>query len=324
MASCGKLFSVKEVILRALRQGGPVSGEALAKKAGISRTAVWKHILGLRRKGYQIESFPGAGYRLRSTSDVLLPEDIEVGGRWRVVFHREVGSTQEIARGLIRQGASEGTLVLAERQSEGKGRMGRSWASPPGGVWLSLILKPRFKPPETLRLPLLTGLAVAEAIRKAAGIETSLKWPNDVLLGGKKVGGVLCELDAETDRVNYVILGIGVNVNNELPEELKEMATSVKQELGRELSRAEIIRCLLIELESLYQRLEQEGFEPIREAWKERSSVLGLPVMVKSLDEVTQGEAMDIDLYGALLLRKPDGTQVKVIAGDVSLRMPQN
>ncbi len=313
---------MKEIILRALRQGQPVSGGWLAREIGVSRTAVWKHVARLRREGYQIESYPGVGYYLKGSLDVLLPGEIEgvVGGEWRVVFYRQVSSTQEVARELALQGVSDHTVVLAERQTGGRGRMGRKWVSPLGGVYLSLILRPQLKPLEALKLPLLAGVAVATAIQKVSGLKPHLKWPNDILLGGKKIGGILCELGAETDRVNYIILGIGVNLNNDLPEELKGIATSMKQEQGKELSRAEFIRGLLNELEFLYRRFEQEGFKPIRQVWKDLSSTLGSQVVVSSLGEVIQGEAVDIDEDGALLLRRPDGTLTRVIAGDVSLR----
>lgn len=312
---------MRQAILRALCRGDPVSGEELARHAGVSRTAVWKHIAKLRREGYEISSLPGVGYYLKGSRDVLLPEDlVEVAGeRWQIIFHRELPSTQEVARKLALEGAGEGTVVLAERQTSGRGRMGRSWSSPLGGVYLSIILRPRLAPPEALRLSLLAGVAVARTIRKVSGLKPYLKWPNDVLLGAKKVAGILCELGAETDRVNYVILGIGVNVNNDPPQELSEVATSLKRESGREIPRTEFIRVLLPELESLYRQLMEEGFKPIRQAWKELSSTLGSRVMVSSLGEVLQGEALDIDEDGALILRTSDGLR-KVIAGDISLR----
>jgi len=313
---------VRQAILRALRRGGLVSGEELAREAGVSRTAVWKQVAKLRREGYEISSSPGLGYYLKGSRDVLLPEDLAeaVGGRWQIIFHRELPSTQEVARKLALEGAGEGTVVLAEKQTAGRGRVGRNWVSPPGGLYLSLLLRPQLKPPETLRLPLLAGVAVARTIRKVSGLEPRLKWPNDVLLGAKKVAGILCELGAETDRVNYVILGLGVNVNNDLPEELLELATSLKKELGREIPRADLIQLLLSELESLYRRLMEEGFEPISQAWKKLSSTLGLPVMVSSLGQVLEGEAVDIDRDGALILRRFDGGLLRVVAGDVSLR----
>ncbi len=314
--------NVRQAILRALRQGRPISGEALAQEAGVSRAAVWKHIARLRREGYEICSSPGVGYYLKGSLDILLPEDLAevAAGGWRIILHRELPSTQEAARRLALEGTSERTIVLAERQTVGRGRVGRSWFSPLGGLYLSLILRPKLAPPEASRLPLLAGVAVARTIRKTSGLEPNLKWPNDVLIGSRKVAGILCELGAETDRVNYVILGIGVNVNNDLPEELKGVATSLKRELGGEVPRADFIRLLLTELDSLYQELQEKGFEPIRRAWKELSSTLGSPVVVNSLGQVLEGEAIDVDEDGALLLRRFDGALVRVVAGDVSLR----
>jgi BirA family biotin operon repressor/biotin-[acetyl-CoA-carboxylase] ligase len=310
-------------ILRVLRQGNPVSGETLAKEMGVSRTAVWKYISKLRLEGYQIKSSPRIGYSLADDLDVLLPEDIEEGlnSNWLIAFHRKVVSTQEVAREIAIGGASEKTVVVAEQQSNGRGRLGRSWVSPLGGVYLSFILRPQLKPVEILRLPLLAGVAVTGAIGKVSGLQPSLKWPNDVLLGGMKVGGILCELDAETDSVNHIILGIGVNVNNETPRNLKGIATSLKEEWGEPFSRARFIGCLLDEMESLYLKSKHEGFAPILAAWKRLSSTLGSEVIVGAgLGEEIEGKAVDIDDNGALLIRKSDGILVRVVAGDVTLR----
>lgn len=309
-------------ILRVLRQGKPISGETLAKEMGVSRTAVWKYINKLRREGYQIRSSPRIGYSLADDLDVLLPEDIEEGLRssWCIDFHREVGSTQEVARELAIGGAREDTVVVAEQQTNGRGRLGRSWVSPRGGVYLSFILRPQLKPLEVLRLPLLAGVAVTEALVEVSGLQPSLKWPNDVLLGGMKVAGILCELDAETDSINHIILGIGVNVNNDIPRELKGMATSLKEKYGMPLSRAEFIGCLLDRMEFLYLKSQHEGFRPVLAVWKRLSSTLGSEVIVSSPGKEIEGKAVDIDRNGALLIRKSDGELVRVVAGDVSLR----
>jgi BirA family biotin operon repressor/biotin-[acetyl-CoA-carboxylase] ligase len=312
----------KKDILRVLRQGNPISGETLAKEMGVSRTAVWKYINKLRLEGYQIRSSPRIGYSLADDCDVLLPEDIKEGIKsdWRIDFHREVGSTQEVARELAIGGASEEMVVVAEKQSNGRGRLGRTWVSPLGGVYLSFILRPQLKPLEVLRLPLLAGVAVTEALVEVSGLQPSLKWPNDVLLAGMKVGGILCELDAEADSINHIILGIGVNVNNDTPRELKGIATSLKEEFGVPLSRAEFIGCLLDRMESLYLKSQHEGFRPILAAWKRLSSTLGAEVIVSSPGKEIEGTAVDIDRNGALLIRKSDGELVRVVAGDVSLR----
>jgi BirA family biotin operon repressor/biotin-[acetyl-CoA-carboxylase] ligase len=312
----------KKDILRVLRQGKPISGETLAKEMGVSRTAVWKYINKLRLEGYQIRSSPRIGYALSDDCDILLPEDIKEGTKsgWRLDFHREVGSTQEVARELAIGGASEEMVVVAEKQSNGRGRLGRSWVSPLGGVYLSFILRPQLKPLEVLRLPLLAGVAVTEALVEVSGLQPSLKWPNDVLLAGMKVAGILCELDAEADSINHIILGIGVNVNNDTPRELKGIATSLKEEYGVPLSRAEFIGCLLDRMESLYLQSQHEGFRPILAAWKKLSSTLGSEVTVSSPGKEIEGTAVDIDRNGALLIRKSDGELVRVVAGDVSLR----
>jgi len=182
---------VKKAILARLRQRSPVSGEELGKSIGISRTAVWKHINELRREGYRIDSVPSKGYYFISAPDTLFPEEIRSGlvtrilGQ-RIIYHREVASTQEVARHLAMQGAEEGSIAIAETQSGGSGRLGRKWASPAGGIYLSIILRPDINPTEALRLPLIAGVAVAQAIAKLTSIEPKLKWPNDIIVNDKR------------------------------------------------------------------------------------------------------------------------------------------
>ena len=319
---------MKETILRALRQGSQVSGEELGKAIGISRTAVWKYIKELRREGYRIDSSPRKGYSLVSAPDNLLPEEIKAGLRTsllgqEIAYHREVTSTQEVAKVLAAQGANEGTVVIAETQMGGRGRVGRVWASPPGGVYLSIILRPSIKPSEALRFPLIAGVAVAQAIQELTDLKPKLKWPNDIIVKGRKVGGILTEMSAETDRINYLIIGMGINVNTErtlFPKEIEDSATSLKEECEEEISRVKLVQRILTELESLYGDFKLSGFEPIRERWKALSNTIGAWVSISSGRESLEGEAIDIDQEGALILRSENGILERIIAGDVSLR----
>jgi BirA family biotin operon repressor/biotin-[acetyl-CoA-carboxylase] ligase len=320
---------MKETILHSLRQGERISGKELGQDLGISRTAVWKHIRALRREGYHIDSSPGKGYSLVSAPDSLLPEEIKAGLRTnllgrQIAYHRELTSTQDVANSLAAQGADEGTIVLAETQAAGRGRIGRSWASPPGGIYLSIILRPDIKPFEALRFPLVAGVAVARAIEQLTGLKPQLKWPNDIIVGGRKAGGILTEMSAETDRINYIVIGIGVNVNTErahFPEEIEGIATSLMAECGEEVSRVQLVQSILAELESLYQVFQVSGFEPIRERWKARSCTIGARVSIRGAREQVEGEAIDIDEDGALIVRKANGILERVIAGDVLLRV---
>ncbi|MCL0069919.1 biotin--[acetyl-CoA-carboxylase] ligase [Dehalococcoidia bacterium] len=316
---------MKETILHTLRHGGRISGEELGQALGISRTAVWKHITALRREGYRIESSPGKGYSLVSTPDSLLPEEIKAGLRTnllgqQIAYHRELTSTQDAAKALAAQEANEGTIVVAETQAAGRGRIGRGWASPPGGVYLSIILRPAIKPSEALRFPLIAGVAVAQAIEQLTGLKPRLKWPNDVILEGRKAGGILSEMSAEMDRINYIVIGMGINVNTErahFPEEIAGIATSLREECGKEVSRVQLVQEILAQLESLYEDFQISGFEPIRERWKALSNTIGARVSVRGEREQVEGAAIDIDEDGALILRKANGALERVIAGDV-------
>ena len=314
---------MKEKILKALRRGGWVSGAKLGKDIGISRTAIWKHIMKLRREGYKISSSPRQGYLLTSVPDRLFPEEIEGELKTHtlglnIVYYEKINSTQQVASELAATGASEGTIVVADSQTGGRGRIGRSWASPPGGVYLSIILRPAIKPSEALRFPLIAGVAVAQAIEQLTGLKPRLKWPNDIIVKGCKAGGILTEMSAETDCINHIVIGIGINVNTEsFPDEIRGIATSLKAECGKEVSRVQLVQDILAQLESLYQVFQVSGFETIRERWKALSNTIGARVSVRGEREQVEGEAIDIDEDGALILRKANGALERVIAGDV-------
>ena len=318
---------MKETILQALRQGGRISGKELGNALGMSRTAVWKYVTALRREGYRIDASRGKGYLLVSAPDSLLPEEIKVGLRTsllgqQIAYHRELASTQDAAKALAAQGAGEGTTVIAETQAAGRGRVGRGWASPPGGVYLSIILRPAIKPSEALRFPLIAGVAAAQAIEQLTGLKPGLKWPNDIILEGRKAGGILTEMSAEIDRINFIIIGMGINVNTErtrFPEEIARVATSLREECGKEVSRVQLVQEILAQLESLYQDFQVSGFEPIRVRWKALSNTIGARVSISSGGKQVDGEAIDIDGDGALILQKADGTLERILAGDVQI-----
>jgi len=319
---------MKDEILLRLREGNRVSGEELARAFGVTRTAVWKHINELRAAGYEIDSSPSKGYLLIRTPDVPSPAEIKAGlgthtfGK-TLHFYPELPSTQDEARALAMQGAPEGTVVIAEAQTSGRGRIGRAWAAPPGGIYLSIILRPAITPPEALRFPLIAGVAVAQAIEEVTRLSPRLKWPNDVLISGKKVAGILTEMNAEMDRLNFIIVGIGINVNTppeNLPEELRATATTLAAESGRQIPRVKLVQALLAKFETLHDEFRKEGFEPIRRRWKALSETLGTMVTVTFADQQVHGRAFDIDQDGALLIQKWNGNLERVVAGDVSLR----
>jgi BirA family biotin operon repressor/biotin-[acetyl-CoA-carboxylase] ligase len=317
-------------ILRALRegQGNYVSGVELAARLGTSKVAIWKHIQTLRKEGYDVDSKPRIGYRLVAVPDLLLPYEVEDGLRTDLIgkeihHYREIGSTQEAARGLAAEGAKEGTVVIAEIQTRGKGRRGRKWYSPVGGVYMSVILRPQISPARAPLLTLLAGVVVAKALRRLYNLKAELKWPNDVMVKDRKICGILTEMTAETEAINYCIVGIGVNANVELahfPPEFRASTTSLKEELGARVSRVELVRDLLGEIERLYAVFKERGPAPILEEWKILTNTLGTQVQVIGQTEVVEGRAVDVDQDGALIIRLADGSLKRIIAGDLSLR----
>ncbi|WP_027718393.1 biotin--[acetyl-CoA-carboxylase] ligase [Desulfovirgula thermocuniculi] len=322
---------MRDKILELLKQGQPeyVSGEAICQRLGVSRTAVWKHIQSLRSMGYEIEAVTNAGYRLIGVPDRLYPAEIGWGlktsfmGR-HVHYCERLDSTNRLARELAARGVPEGTLVVAEEQTGGRGRLGRGWFSPYAkGIWCSLILRPSLSPLDAPPLTMLAAVAVAEALQRAAGLKPGIKWPNDLLAGGRKLCGILTELDAEVEKVNHLIVGIGVNVNiapGEFPPDLAETATSVLAVTGRRASRVRLLQEMLAALEYWYLRWQKEGFSPVLSRWKEYSVTLGRAVLVTSHRESYEGWAEDVDESGSLILRLPGGQRQKICSGEVSLR----
>ena len=309
-------------------EGRLVSGEELSGALQVSRTAIWKHIKSLRELGYRIEAMPSRGYRLLAAPDLLIPTEISAGlqisriGR-RLVCYRETGSTNDDAFKLAEEGVEEGTVVLAEAQSHGKGRLGRRWESPAGlNLYCSVILRPPILPVRAAQLTFLSVVATARAIEAVTSLRPSIKWPNDLLLNGKKVAGLLNEMSAETEKVNFIVLGIGVNINmglEQFPDDLRHPATSLLLEAGRPVRRLDLARALLEALDALYDSYLLNGYGPVREEWLARCSFLGRRIRVNFQDNELQGTAEGIDEEGALLVRTPDGGLERVLAGDVTI-----
>lgn len=319
---------MKKKLLRSLSNADSyISGEELSQRLGVSRTAIWKQIQNLREQGYEIEAQSRLGYKLKKKPDLLIPEEVTLGlttqylGK-EVVYYEEVESTNEIAKQLAHKGSIEGTLVVADRQTRGKGRRGRSWISPKGeGLWFSFILRPDILPQDAPRATLVSAVAVTRALRDLTNLEIKIKWPNDLLIEEKKIVGILTEMNAELDRINYLVVGIGINVNLDiasLPDEIREIATSLSFHLGHKVSRVEVLQRCLSEIEKYYNTWKSEGFEVILSEWKELTHTLGRWVRVNIInDDVVEGWAEDIENDGSLRLRLADGTIYRVIAGDV-------
>ena len=306
---------------------GYISGEHLSRELGVSRTAVWKHITTLRNSGYLVEAVPSRGYRLISSPDIIDPHEIKaqlVSSRigTRLEYTKATASTNADAFRVAEAGAIEGTVVLADFQTSGKGRRGRVWASPAGvNIYASVVLRPTIMPHEAPQLTFLSAVAVARAIEQTTELVPEIKWPNDLLISGKKVAGLLNEMSAETDGINFVILGIGVNLNmaaDQFPDDLRHPATSLFLESGQRVDRVRFTSTMLNELDRLYAEFLEHGFGPVREEWQRRCNASGRQVLVNdSGTECTGGLFIGIDLDGALLLRSDDDRLHRITCGDV-------
>ena len=325
-----KEYEAKKEILRLFYgdEGEYLSGEDISNKLGFSRAGVWKYISKLREAGYVIDAVPHLGYRLKSAPDKLYGYDISSGIRSGIfcqepIFHIETtSSTNEKAYELAEKGAPEGAIVIAEGQTGGKGRMGRKWVSPKkGGVYMSVILRPKMDLDEIPSVTLIAGTAIIDAIEKACGIKAGMKWPNDIMIEGKKVCGVLTEIKAQPDMVDFLVLGIGVNVNT--PEDkLPPEATSLKAHTDKDISRVAFVRELLFSLDKTYSLFKNKGFKALRSKCREKSVVLGSRVKIMEHNRSTEGLAEDIDDKGALILKSDSGKTQRIFSGDVTLCRP--
>lgn len=313
---------MQEQIIHSLRKSSDyISGEEISRDLNISRAGIWKYIEDFRRQGYEIEAISRRGYRIISSPDKLLPWEIkfklgtkEIGQE--IVYKETISSTMDEAVRLGIAGAAAGTVVCAETQTKGRGRLGREWISPPGkGIYASLILRPQVPLSEVAQLTLVSAVAVCEALRNTAEIDALIKWPNDILINGKKAAGILTELNAEMDRVRFVVVGFGINVNT-LAAQLPPEGTSLKIEAKKDLSRVLVLQDVLRSFEKWMNIFEGEGFSPVRSRWKELSATLGKKVkFVEPRGEVV-GTAFDLAPDGSLLLKKDNGEIVKKNSGD--------
>ncbi len=320
------LESPLAAVLQALRSTpAPLSGEALALRLGLSRAAVWKRINRLKALGYVIEGSPRRGYRLLAATEKLLPEEIALGLKNRrlrgpVHYFEEVASTNDLAKELAAQEAPEGTLVVAEAQSRGRGRLGRQWESPAGaGLYVSLILRPVLPPTEMPQITLTTAVAVARALKRVAGVAPGIKWPNDLLLGGRKLGGILTEMETESEQIRHLVVGLGLNVNNQaFPEEIAAIATSLALATGRRHSRVRLLQAWLEEFEELYGRFLAREFAGILDEWRSFAVTLGREVTVRQGPLVIHGQALEVAPDGALLVETASGMVVRVTSGEIT------
>lgn len=305
-----------------------LSGQAIAELIGCSRTAVWKHIEELRKEGFELEGVRRKGYRITKTPENITPDEIRLGLATKVIgqniyYEESVKSTQAIASRLAQEGIPEGSVVIAEEQLSGRGRMDRKWHSPKyTGVWMSLILRPNIVVTKAPQLTLLAAVAVVQAIEEVTGLSPEIKWPNDILIDGKKVTGILTELQAEADVIHSIIVGIGVNVNQareDFPAELQETATSLSIQTGKAISRAELIRQIFVKFEKMYDLYLVEGFYPIKLLWESYANSIGKQLRARTLTNTIDGVALGISDDGVLELQDENGVVHRIYSADIEL-----
>lgn len=319
---------MKTKILMCLKQHeGYLSGEELSKQLGVSRTAVWKSIRRLREDGYTIEAVRNRGYRLADSGDVYSEAELKSVIKTKkagqcLFFFDEVDSTNNQAKQLAETGVPDGTLVVAETQSAGKGRRGRQWLSPKGtGIWMSLVLRPDIPPDRAAMLTLVAALAVSDGIEAVTGLKAEIKWPNDIVINGRKLCGILTEMNTEMGDINYVVIGIGVNVGMpDFPDEIRAIATSLVLE-GKPVRRSGLVNQILQAWEQYYEvYLQTADLSGLMQQYNDRLVNCNRQVTILKPEESYTGISHGIDRLGRLLVEKEDRTVEAVMSGEVSVR----
>ena len=303
--------SKKGQLLKELRsQREIISGEQLSATLGISRVSVWKHIHKLQELGYHIMSTPN-GYRLIDSPDIPFPWEFS-DHDYNILYYPEVSSTMDTAKELARKDCPDFTVVVAGRQTRGRGRLKRQWLSDDGGLYFTMVLRPDIPVLLSSRVNFLASLTLARVLRELFQIDAAVKWPNDILVDGHKISGMLSELEAETDRVLFISIGMGINVNND-PSGAEPAASSLKKITGREISKKMLLGRFLAEFE---ERLKRADFENVISEWKRYTVTLNRRVKIVTHKEVSEGLAVDVEQDGALILELADGTRKKIVYGD--------
>lgn len=326
----GVQSQLRKELLDAFTNAGEdyLSGQHIAELIGCSRTAVWKHIEELRKEGFELEAVRRKGYRIVKTPEKITADELRLGLKTNFIgknvhYEESVESTQKIAHRLAYENAPEGTIIIAEEQVSGRGRMDRKWHSPKyTGIWMSIILRPNIPLPKAPQLTLLAAVAIVQAIEDLTDLLPEIKWPNDILIRGKKVTGILTELEAEADRINSIIIGIGMNVNQtkeDFPCELQEIATSLFLEKGEKVSRSDLIKGIFMNLEKLYLLYLEEGFLPIKLLWEGYAISIGRKITARTLSNSIIGTAQGITDDGVLIMVDEQGKTHHVYSADIEL-----
>jgi BirA family transcriptional regulator, biotin operon repressor / biotin---[acetyl-CoA-carboxylase] ligase len=329
-------MTTKAKILRLLTDNHHqwVSGEELSHRLGISRTAVWKQINNLKADGHRIMSAPKKGYRLEQIADLISADGLHamvqtrVMGRQAVRVLQETDSTNLQAKIMAGRKAAEGTLIVADAQTLGRGRRGRTWHSPPGrNIHASLILRPKLAPSQAPQVTLMAAVALARTLEVSAALDAKIKWPNDVMVGGKKIAGILTEISTDMESVDYVVVGFGINVNmrkSEMPQALRPIATSILMEKGTETSRAHLLCTLMENIEAAYDLLNDQGFGPVMQQWRSMTDIIGQRVCVDVMGRRHTGTVEAVDDDGVLILKDNQGVLHRILSGDVTRLRPED
>ncbi len=313
-------------------QKGYMSGKILAKETGISTSGISKRIKILRKYGYNIESRHRMGYRLAGETDLPLPSELMkvldtlFVGKCKIIYRPTIHSTQNLAILLAdKNPSSDGVVIIAGQQKSGRGRQNRKWISPKGGIWLSVVLRPRISTSKITLLPFAAAIAVCDAIKKTTQLDAKLRWPNDVTISGKKVAGILVNLSMEAERINYAVIGIGINANvnsSAISSHLEKSinVTSLSDELGHKTSILSLTKVILERLEYYYMELKRCAPHTIIEEWKKNSDILHQKVAVMQNNRTIQGMAVDVKDDGSLLVRTDECDNINVVASDIYVR----
>lgn len=324
-------LTAKDKFLKRLFEanGEPVSGQEVADELGVSRTAIWKYVKEFEENGYEIGSIRKKGYYLISVPDLVTEGNIKKHLQTKrygkkIHYYETCKSTQLIAHEFAQKGTPDGTVVISEEQLGGKGRMARPWdSSAHKGIWMSVILKPELTPQQAPQITLVAAVAIVRAIEEVTGLTPDIKWPNDLLVNGKKITGILTELQADPDQIKAIILGIGINVNqcaDDFAPELSSIASSLKIELGQKVNRAKLVAAILKHAEHYIELYLEQGFKPIKLLWESYATTIGKPVRAVMLQETLEGTAIGITADGMLELQLKDGTVRKIYSGDIEAK----
>lgn len=323
------MSSTRQRLIQLLHEqdGEYISGQQLSEQLDISRTAVWKHMKELEKEGFEIEAKSRVGYRIVNQPDVINQSALQWGLQTKflgknIIHKASVPSTQPIAHDLARENKPHGTVIIAEEQTAAKGRMNRPWQSPKGtGIWLSMILRPEIMPHQAPQLTLLTATVLAEVIYEETNVSPQIKWPNDILIAGKKIAGILTEMQAEQDQIQYVVLGFGMNVNQEeqdIDPDLRDRATSIRIATEKKWDRTKMIQRILERFEQTYDLYLREGFSQIKKKWENFGFKVGQKISLTMQDEKVTATFIGISHDGALIIENANGEKVDLYSAEIN------